>query len=89
MYTIYQYSHDATTSIELAFLVAKQQPMAGGCTTAEDSARIIQPVAEAPSIEAAREWITDQIPAEVRPHCREMRHSQAELCIQVEWSVDD
>ncbi len=94
MLTIYEYSHDATSYVEMAFLVAERQPLAGGYKdTPEDraaSARIFRPVAQVDSIELAREWIAVAAPAAMRRFTaqevslREVPHSQALLCVRVD-----
>ena len=94
MLHIYEYSHEAIASITVSYLVATQQPLAGGYKdTPEDRAAcaaIFPKVAEVESLEAAREWITAAIPTAMQRFTageysvREQPHSQAVLCITAE-----
>ena len=89
MFSIYEYSHDSISYVTLSYLVATEQPLAGGAN-AEESARIIKPVHQVASLEEARAWIEQAIPAAMRRHTygeysvREQPHSQAVLCITAE-----
>lgn len=89
MFTIYEYAHDSISFVTVSFLVATQQPLAGGAN-AEESARIIPPVHQVATLEEARAWIEQAIPAAMYRYTREgfnvseQKHSQAVLCITAE-----
>ncbi len=94
MFNIYEYSHDSISYITLSYLVATEQPLAGGYKdTPEDRAvcaAIFPKVAEVERLEAAREWIAAAIPSAMQRYTcgeyslREQPHSQAVLCITAE-----
>jgi len=95
MFTIYEYSHDSISCVTLSYLVATEQPLAGGYKdTPEDRvacATIFPKVAEVASLDDARAWIAAAIPSGMRRFTagdysvREQKHSQAVLCITAEW----
>lgn len=94
MFSIYEYSHDSISYVTLSYLVATEQPLAGGYKdTPEDRAAcatIFPKVAEVESLEAARAWIAAAIPTAMQRFTfgeysvREQPHSQAVLCITAE-----